>query len=152
MTVARGRRAFEAMLFGAAGILAGALFAAPLVVRRVYLLESPMGALLHYGEALAIALGLRLAARLRGAERSVLADVVFALSLTFVLRRCLTPWLNLEPLDWRSGPAGVATGVVLPLEGLVLGACMGLDRVFASVRVEPRRDDEERSTDVAGQC
>jgi hypothetical protein len=62
--------------------------------------------------------------------------VVVAVLLAFALRRWLTVWVNLEVLGWRSGPAGIAPVVALPLEGLILGVLVGVD-AGGSKRAQP---------------
>jgi hypothetical protein len=122
--------AFFVILFGG---LAGTTLSAALIGAGARCLDTPSRASVHYSAAVALALLLqRLSSRRPGS--GAVPTIVLATLLTFALRRWLDVWVNLEPLEWGSGPAGEATAVVFPFEGLV----------FAIVAV-----GDARSRDVA---
>jgi hypothetical protein len=121
------RLSFEAVFASLIGASAGIVIAGALMSLRMFVLDGGAGAAIHYAGACALAVLLGLPARWRGAARPTGVTVLMVLVLTFALRRWLTVWVNLEPLDWRSGPAGQAVGVVLPLEGWILGLVLGVD-------------------------
>jgi hypothetical protein len=121
---------FEAIFAMLIGASAGIALAGALISWRMFLLDGAAGATIHYVGACALALLFGLPARWRRAAQPLGVTVLMMLVLTFVLRRWLTVWVNLEPLDWRSGPAGHAVGVVFPLEGWLLGLVLGVDRAL----------------------
>jgi hypothetical protein len=111
------------------GLFAGVLIASALLRAGVFQLEDAVGTLVHYVAGAVLAFALGLFGRWREGARPLGVTVVLTLLLTFALRRWVTQWINLEPFDWRSGPAGQSTGIVLPFEGLVLGVAVALDTV-----------------------
>jgi hypothetical protein len=119
---------FEALFAMLIGASAGIALAGALMWSRMFLLDGAAGATIHYAGACALAALFGLPARWRGVARPIGVTVLMMLLLTFVLRRWLTVWVNLEPLDLRSGAAGHAVGVVFPLEGWLLGLVLGIDR------------------------
>jgi hypothetical protein len=114
--------------FGLAiGSLAGVVVAGGLVATGALALEGPRGVIMHYIASATIVALLALPERLRPGARPVPASVLLALLATFVLRRWLSVWVNLAPLDLGSGPAGRLAAVALPLTGALLGAVSALD-------------------------
>jgi hypothetical protein len=126
----RSSAAFVAVLVGA---FAGIAVSAGLIAVGVRELDELRGVAIHFG--LALGLAALLGARSEGwrARRSARAIAVLALLLTFVLRRWLTVWVNLEALAWGSGPAGHTTAIVFPIEGLILGMAFAVDSLRAPV-------------------
>ncbi len=118
---------FELVFGMLTGACAGLTLAACLLAVHVFLLDGAGGAVVHYGGASFLAVLFGMQRRWRRAARPLRATVILMLLLTFVLRRFWTMWVNLEPLDWRSGPAGHAVGVVFSLQGFILGAVLGAD-------------------------
>ncbi len=118
---------FEIFFGALVGLALGGALAAGLLSFGVFRLEGTTGAALHYAGVCALAAAMAAVPKWRAAGRPVWATVLLMVVLTFVLRRWLTVWLNLQLIEWRSGPAGVSVGVVLPLEGCVLGAVLGTD-------------------------
>ncbi len=111
------------------GGFAGVTVSAALIAMGLVQLDDLRGAALHYGAAVALAKGLAtaLANWRRGASRPFRATLVVAVLLTFALRRWLIVWVNLQALEWGSGPGGLTTALVFPLEGVLLGAMLALD-------------------------
>ncbi len=110
------------------GLGAGAAVAASFMVAGVSDLRGATGAAAEYGAAMVLALGLGAVGRWRDAGAGK-ARVAVAVLLVFATRRWLTGWIDLAPLGWRSGSAGLAPVVVFPLVGLILGAVFGLDAI-----------------------
>lgn len=132
MTADRNRIARLAPVSVALAVLVGGFVgvavSAALIAVGLVQLDDLRGAALHYSAALALAVSLHaLANRQRGASRPFRATLVVAVLLAFALRRWLIVWVNLQPLEWGSGPGGVTTALVFPLEGVLLGAMLALD-------------------------
>ncbi|MDP9150877.1 MAG: hypothetical protein M3O36_13180 [Myxococcota bacterium] len=127
---------FAALVGGFAGVVAsGALIAA-----GVLRLDGLRWAVAQYGVGLALAALLSAPARWRAGARPPVAVATLALVLTFAVRRWLTAWVNLQALEWGSGPAGRATALVFPLVGLILGAALGADAGNTAARVTSRSE------------
>jgi hypothetical protein len=111
---------------GLVGLFAGVIAAAASIALGGKCFDAVGGACVHYAAATLLAVGSGAPRRWRTGARPYRATVMVALLVTFVLRRWLTVSVNLEALDWGSGPAGELAAIVLPLEGAVLAAIVAL--------------------------
>jgi hypothetical protein len=107
------------------GLFSGVMVSGALVEVGARCLDTPGRALAHYACALALALLLEWFST----RTARLATGALAVLLTFALRRWLGLrfWINLEALDWGSGPAGQLAALVFPLEGLIFGVVAAAD-------------------------
>jgi hypothetical protein len=109
------------------GSFAGVVVAGSLTVAGDVALEGARGLVTHYVAATAVAALLALPGRLRPGARPLYASVLLAVLATFALRRWLSIWVDLGPLDLGRGPAGQLVAVALPLTGALLGTAIALD-------------------------
>jgi hypothetical protein len=119
------------------GTFAGVAVSAALIADGVLQLDRFPGGCVHYAGALALAALLGVPARWRRGAQPLAATAIMALLATFAFRRWLTVWINLEPLDFGSGPGGNSTAIVFPLDGLILGAVLAVDSLRSGSTGEP---------------
>jgi hypothetical protein len=124
---ARPRAAALVVVSGLVGLFVGAVAAGAAIALGSKCFDGVGGAGAHYAAAILVAALAGAPRRWRPGARPWGATVMLAVLVTFVLRRWLTGWVNLEALEWGSGPAGELAALVLPLEGAMFGTVVALD-------------------------